>query len=385
LLATSPPFLIQLMVPMSDVPVAAWWAAAFALLLSEGRTAAFGAGLAAGAATLTRPNLVVLAAVPATLLLWRAIGERHNDGRDTQRLLLFVAGIVPACITVAIINAHLYGSPLASGYAPFRELFRLENLRPNLSRYPRWLLQTETPVVLVSLLAPFLLPACQRDSRRDPTPRATASMWSCFAAAVFLCYLFYAPYDGWFWLRFVLPAFPPLLVLTSVTVAAMFARAGRGARITATAAIVGLIGWHGVAFAAGQGVFESRPGEHRVVAIGDYIVRRLPERAVFVSMQYSGSIRYYAGRLTVRYDWIPSYRLDGVLEELRALGYHPYLVLEQWEEPEFQARFDGHSRLAALDWPPVAVLTHLATTVRIYDPSDKAAPASAARATETIR
>ncbi|HLG59063.1 MAG TPA: glycosyltransferase family 39 protein [Vicinamibacterales bacterium] len=71
LLATSPSFLFQLTAaPMSDVPVTAWWALALALVLFESRGAAFASGLAAGAAILTRPNLVPLALIPAALLLW---------------------------------------------------------------------------------------------------------------------------------------------------------------------------------------------------------------------------------------------------------------------------------------------------------------------------
>ena len=52
-------------------------------------------------------------------------------------------------------------------------------------------------------------------------------------------------------------------------------------------------------------------------------------------MQYSGSIRHYSGRLTIRYDWIPTNRLDSVIEQLRGLGYHPYIVLESAEMTSF--------------------------------------------------
>ena len=69
-------------------------------------------------------------------------------------------------------------------------------------------------------------------------------------------------------------------------------------------------------------------------------------------MQHSGSIRYYSGRLTVRYDWIPTNRLDNVIEQLRGLGYHPYIVLEAAEMGAFEQRFQGNSELAALNWIP---------------------------------
>ncbi len=131
-------------------------------------------------------------------------------------------------------------------------------------------------------------------------------------------------------------------------------------------------------------MFETRPGELRYVDLGRYIVERLPERAVFVSMQHSGSIRYYADRLTVRYDAIPPHRLDTVIDELRSHGYRPYIVLEDWEEPDFQKRFRKDSALALLDWPPVAAIDD-AAHVKVYDPADRGALPADQRATEMIR
>ena len=85
LLATSPPFLFQLMFPMSDVPVIAWWALTLALLLLERRDAALAAGLAAGAAILTRVNLMPIVTVPGALLVWQVGRARTVTGPAAQR------------------------------------------------------------------------------------------------------------------------------------------------------------------------------------------------------------------------------------------------------------------------------------------------------------
>src|SRR5205807_835125 len=74
------------------------------------------AGLAAGAAILTRPNLVPLAVVPGMLLLSQAARARDRTGPAGQRLLLYAAGAIPACLIVAIVNAGLWGSPFGTGY-----------------------------------------------------------------------------------------------------------------------------------------------------------------------------------------------------------------------------------------------------------------------------
>src|SRR5258705_426569 len=81
LVATSPAMLFQLMVPLTDVPVAGAWGAAFYCLLGSGAWRALSAGLLAGLAIMIRPNLVTLAAVMGlwyALHVWRAkdIGER---------------------------------------------------------------------------------------------------------------------------------------------------------------------------------------------------------------------------------------------------------------------------------------------------------------------
>jgi hypothetical protein len=116
LLATSPSFLFQLTAaPMSDVPVTAWWALALALVLFASHRAAFASGLAAGAAILTRPNLVPLALIPAAMLLFAWLAgtlarrrhvarQRPVSRRAVQRLLMFAAGVIPGCVTIGLLN-----------------------------------------------------------------------------------------------------------------------------------------------------------------------------------------------------------------------------------------------------------------------------------------
>jgi hypothetical protein len=149
----------------------------------------------------------------------------------------------------------------------------------------------------------------------------------------------------------------------------MLARLDRGLRVAATGMIIGLLAWHGVLYGLDQRIFSFREGERRSLAVGEYVARSMPDRAIFISMWHSGSIRYYSGRLTVRYDWILATELDSVIAELQRQGYHPYLVMESWEEAQFLKKFGGYSDLAALDWPPVAL--NDAGTVKIYDPADR--------------
>ena len=257
LLATSPPFLFQLMVPMSDVPVTAWWTLSLALLPFKRRDAALAAGIVAGVALLTRPNLVPVLIAPGALLAWHLASDRspryvHRPGAQrlaAQRLGLFIAGVLPACIGIGILNTWWYGSPLNSGYGSLEYLYSWNNLWPNVELYSRWLLDAQTPAVFLAVAGPFLLWR-RLDGGEGVTyeRRAMTIMLAMFIALVLICYLFYSPFDAWWYLRFLLPAFPPLLVLMSVALVSMATRvaAHRGLRDVAIAVIIGVLAWHGV-------------------------------------------------------------------------------------------------------------------------------------------
>jgi hypothetical protein len=368
LLATSPAFLYQLMQPMSDVPAAAWWAFTLALLTFEAPAALLMAGLSAGAAILTRANLAPLLAVIGVALVAKA-----TTRRGSRQAALFAVGVVPGCVAAALLNAHWYGSPFSNGYGSFHYLYQAANVWPNLAGYPRWLLDSETPVVLLALAAPFLLPRTAGVHEGARAPRATAVMWLAFVLTVFGCYAFYAPFDAWWYLRFLLPAFAPLTVLAAVGIATIAARVAGRARLLAVSALVAVIGWHGIRYAIDHATFHLREGEQKYVAVGQYIAARLPERGVFLAVQYSGSVRYYSGRLTIRFDLIDPKWLERAIDDLRRRGYHPYVLLDEDEEVSFRARFAADSPLGALDWPPIARLQRT-PSVKIYDPAHARPP-----------
>ena len=48
-----------------------------------------------------------------------------------------------------------YGSPLASGYGTASDMFSLEYVLPNLARYPRWITESHTLFIWLSIAAPF--------------------------------------------------------------------------------------------------------------------------------------------------------------------------------------------------------------------------------------
>ena len=126
-----------------------------------------------------------------------------------------------------------------------------------------------------------------------------------------------------------------------------------GLRSVAVAVILGLLASYGMTFARDHSIFSVQEGERKYVAMGQYIGRRLPERAAFLCMQHSGSIRYYSGRLTIRYDWIPPERFEATVTHLRQRGYTPFLLIDDAEEAEFKDRFSDSSAVKPLGTPQV--------------------------------
>ena len=358
LLAASPPFLYQIVQPMSDVPAAALWAAALVAVTSERFTSsvisAIAGGLVTGAALIVRPNLLPLAAV-AALVVFTTRGTTLRSVLRTWGG--FTTGIAPFAIAVGVLQNVMYGGPFKSGYGDLDFLFRLDHVWPNLQRYPLWLVQTETPIVLVALGAPFLA----RDRRR--------CVWLlAFVAAVFACYMPYEVFDAWWYLRFLLPAYPPLLVLTAIALTALIGRMPARWRV-GQAVIVAAMAFYMVRVTTDRGTFGLRDFERRFRLGGEYVAAHLPENAAVVTGQESGSVRFYSGRLTLFWRELPPEALDRALQFLRDRGYRPYLLLEPWEQGDFVQRFDAHSELGGLSWPPIADIN---PEVRIYDPDDYA-------------
>jgi len=95
-----------------------------------------------------------------------------------------------------------------------------------------------------------------------------------------------------------------------------------------------------------------RAEESRYVAAGRF-ARELPATAVILCNQHSGSLRYYANRITMRFEWLePDVYLEA-LDHVRRLGHPIYVVLDDWEREMFRQRYGGVADLSWLDEPPL--------------------------------
>jgi hypothetical protein len=369
MLSTSPSFLFQLTAaPMSDVPVTAWWALALTAGLFSHPAATFLSGCAASVAILTRPNLAPLALIVMAVLVWEGFRDRTALRRTIVRAAAYAAGVLPGCFVIGVLYDTWYGSPLMSGYGSLDSIYDWRNVLPNLARYPAWVAASQTPLVMGAIAAPWLVSRLSPAGDLVTDRRAITAWWIGFIVVVLASYLLYEAFNAWWFVRFMLPAFPPLLVLTSIMIVGLAARLPGWPRALVPAVLVAVVMWYGLDYARDHDAFRAR-SERKYAAAANYVARRLPQKAVVLSMQHSGSVRYYSGRATVRYDHIQPTQLEATLTALTASGYRPYILLEPWEVPQFQKRYTGFSALAPLDWPPLAVLRE--SSIRIYDPADR--------------
>jgi hypothetical protein len=190
----SPQFLFIGYQALSDGPSLAWVTLAvyFAWRSRERARLAWLAGAATAMAILVRPSnvLCVLPVLASLPISWRGI-------------LYWIGGGVPGGIFQAWYSWTVWGNPLTSGYGDVAEAFRWEYLPANLEHYALWLPVLLTPVVA---LAPGVFFLRSVNGRM----RLVLGLW---VGGFFWFYAFFRhTHDAWWFLRFLLPAFPALAV-----------------------------------------------------------------------------------------------------------------------------------------------------------------------------
>jgi hypothetical protein len=370
LMAASPAFLFNVVAPMSDGVTALLWIVALSVLTWPGVSHAAIAGIAAGSAILVRPNLAPLCLAGALAAeMWLA--RTGGASRRGRRALAFLAGPLSAVVAVGILNDHLYGSPFLTGYGPAADLYAFARLPNNLRLYTTWLFETQGIIILlalVPLVIPRARPAWLTSSRAVPL--------AVFLALLGLSYLLYLEFDGWVFLRFLLPAFPILFMLLATALEWLTRIAPGPVGVPALVAVTVAALTSSLGLALERGLPGVGEGEQRYAAVAEFIDAHLPPNAAVISLQHSGTIAFYAGRTTIRFEYLPRQRLKSVVDWLHENGYPPYIVLEEWEEPAFRRRFAaGEDALGRLEVRVLAESEAPHVRIRVYDPLQAAAAA----------
>jgi hypothetical protein len=394
LAATSPAVLYHATHPMSDVPAAAWWTLATVGALSHRRGSALVAGVAAGLAILTRPNLAPLAALVALLALAGprlrgADGWAAGAPLKAGRCAVFVVAVASMLGALLMWQWLLYGSVFETGYGQAEEFFAMANIGPNITAYAGRIVRGELPALCLTAALAVALVWFGRSAAAVPrmalatsggfTPlthvaairrlAVSALVAAAFASAVLALYLPYLVYPEWAYVRFLLPAFPAAFVLGGALAAEVSAIGRAAGAVVAVAVVAACL--TNVHAADREQVFRLYLNESRFRTAGRYIESAAPRGTVILTMQHSGSVRYYTGLPIVRWDML-DVDLDVALADLRTRGRRGLLLVEEWEVPMMRARFP-RSPIARLDWPPRAEFGR-DVRVWLYDPDDRLRP-----------
>ena len=352
LVACSPVVVFMSLVPMADVPAATFWIGALAVAIGGSARRALLAGHLTAIAILIRPNLVPLAVFP-----WLMVMVRTAQWRDRAvRTVLFAAASIPGALAVAWVNNTLYGSALTSGYGDLGPGFKLEYAATNLRNYSSWWLESQGPFAFVFLAAFWFW------RRGGPQLREFLVVMG-FATTLWFLYLFYLPFEAWWFLRFLAPAVPIVFLLCADAVVRA-AGASATVRVAALAAFTVIVVSHVTRFIDTRDILDIGRGERRYIEPALHLASTIPPDAVIVAMQHSGSLRYYTGRLILRWDALDPAWLDRAVAFLRSRGIATYLVSESWEDERIRSRFAGQQTLADLDRGPIA--TARGGDVRMY-------------------
>jgi hypothetical protein len=323
-----PVLLGQAIQPMSDT-AATFWALAAVLcgLRARGRTAwALGCGAALGIAVLVRPANLLLAvplafALPITL---RALG-------------LLVAGGLPFAAVLAAYDLECYGSALQTGYGKsgFFDSLSLRNAPPRLRHYGGWILRSLTPLVPLAWIG---LAADRKIAWRD---RMLLLSWF---AMFFLFYCLYEPYDSFWFVRFLLPAAPGLILGGFVAARDASERLGRAASASITAAALVLILLAEAWTTRKAGVFLLPQGESVYPEACAWAARTLPSKSVVLCVNTSGAMEHYTNLTYARLDWIERDRFPDLRRRIEGAGGRWFALLFRFEAEDLTARAPGQWR-----------------------------------------
>jgi hypothetical protein len=164
--------------------------------------------------------------------------------------------------------------------------------------------------------------------------------------AAYLPYVYFQPQE-WMYTRFLLPAIPVMWLLGAAMACDALARlSGWRAAAAGLPLLAALVTWS-VLVAHQRDAFALKDGEAKYVEVGRLVNRLLPPDAVVISMQHSGSLRFYTGRRILRWDYLDPAWLDRGVAWLRANGHPTYAVLDLSELEEMKRRY-GPARQAAM-------------------------------------
>jgi len=342
MLAASPTFIHYSTQPMSDAAAMFWSLAAIlaALRSRKGDGWALLAGAAFGMAFLTRPS-------NALLLIPLLFSLRLN----IKNILYFIVGGLPLAAIFLTYNVVTHGHPFLTGYwaTGVQDLVKTTGFTDRFNFYRYWIKVTMSPLPLLGWLV------VAADRKVEWRNRAMLVSWF---SAFFLFYSCYDIYGPWWYTRFLLPAYPAMILgalLVARDVVGLLRKwiseANRARlRWIVLAILLGTTLSHENRNIKRYGLFKFGPSDIVHYTSCRWADQTIPSNSLVVSMHMSGGLRFYTERPIVRWDWVDPERWPMVKKNAAERGYQWYALLMPFEVDEAQKRLGGKwAKLGMLD------------------------------------
>jgi hypothetical protein len=297
LIALCPVYIFMGLQPMSDVAAAVWVCIALAVALRIGNRPAETAseagggsawaralplvcGIATGMAVMIRPTNVLM--IPALLIAMRF---------SLRNVVPWALAGLPLGIVDALYNWQLYGRPFMTGYGNVTGLFQWEWVRPTLLHYLIWFPCVLTPVVFLAAGVFFL----RKQPLRD---RLVLVVWPGAYLCVYASYYF--THETWWYLRFLIPAMPPLVIGALLVLRELWSRTLGNAQqdkahwrwLFGTAGASALVLWL-IVVGSRLPVLDSGLGNEAYSDNALWLATHAPANSVVVCTYTGGAVYYY--------------------------------------------------------------------------------------------
>lgn len=336
LLWACPLFVFFSLQPMSDMPSTSWCLLAFFSALNARQRVIWGvlAGVAVGIAVLLRPtNIFVM--LPVLMILR---GSLKAWG-------LLILGVLPFAIIQIGYNLIAYGEIVTTGYGDVSTLLQSEFVALNSIHFAQWIPQLLTPIILLAVAIPWSL---------QYYPRLIPAMIAWIVSLIAFYTFYYHAGETWWYLRFILPVFP-FLILAALMVAQRLTEFIRNPWLRAILplAILGTALTYQYNLNRELDVTHVKPGDRAYFDTNKWLLNHVPDDAIMVAMQASGSLHYYTDFPLVRYDLTSPEKLALILESARQNGQPIYAPLFPFEiDTVVTAKMGGQ-------WEKVATLGYI--------------------------
>jgi len=324
ILATSPLYLTYSVQLMSDLPAMVWATlavlAAWKSSKSQTKRSESGWSLACGfavsVAVLIRPTNVLIF-IPVLFAL----------GLSPKRIFTCGAGGIPGAVFFALHSSAAYGNIGTTGYGDAWALFESTYGKITLLHYMHWIPIVFSPIAALAVGLIFLI---KKSTRLSLVLLSWILVYLGF-------YCFYScTHETWWYLRFILPAGPALIVgglivLRTVLTLVGFKQYPSTYQRLAYITVAAVIAVSSSLWTKKLNALTAGRGESVYPKTAQWLRDNVPTNAVILAMQESGALFYYTQFTIIRWDELDKQLTNQIVLNTTAQNRPIYAALFNWE------------------------------------------------------